>query len=192
VRSHVSDYGNTKNNAIFVFADSRDYLSEKFDDDPPIYFSHNDFVWSAAHDNVLLGMGKKVVETLYRELTHGKELNTIAFGKPQLGTFEFATCLLQQRRKDGYCINRAPETILRGRFPESDIRGTNQFNANSKNEWYPIIVRTGVFKEGPLLAYKPMATVDTVLDAVKHGMKREFQQKDESGYKEPCLAGFRN
>ncbi|KAF8856454.1 HAD-superfamily hydrolase [Acephala macrosclerotiorum] len=198
--SRKRNYGETKIEAIFVFADSRDWagdiqimldlamskggyigtLSETFDEGPPIYFSHNDIVWSAAHDNVRLGMGalRKMVEMLFKDLTKGKELETIAFGKPQIGTFEFATRLLQQWRKDEHRINRPPETVyFVGDTPESDIRGTNQFNAKSKNEWYSILVRTGVFQEGTKPAYQPKITVDTVLDAVKHGMKREFSKK---------------
>jgi ribonucleotide monophosphatase NagD (HAD superfamily) len=155
-------------------------VSETFDEGPPIYFSHNDMVWSAAHDNVRIGMGalRKTVETLFKDLTKGKELETIAFGKPQIGTFEFATRLLQQWRKDEHRINRPPETVyFVGDTPESDIRGTNQFNEKSKNEWYSILVKTGVYQEGTEPAYKPKATVETVLDAVKHGMKREFSKK---------------
>ncbi|ESZ95977.1 putative Uncharacterized CDP-alcohol phosphatidyltransferase class-I family protein C22A12.08c [Sclerotinia borealis F-4128] len=194
------DYSKIKIEAIFVFADSRDWasdvqimldlamskggyigtLSETFDEGPPIYFSHNDIVWSAAHDNVRLGMGalRKITEMLFKDLTKGKELETIAFGKPQIGTFEFATRLLQQWRKDEHCCNRPPETVyFVGDTPESDIRGTNQFNEKAKNEWYSILVRTGVYQEGTEPAYKPKVTVDTVLDAVKHGMKREFSKK---------------
>jgi ribonucleotide monophosphatase NagD (HAD superfamily) len=87
-------------------------LSETFEEGPVICFSHNDNVWSAAHDNVRLGMGalRKVVKMFFKNLTKGKELKTIAFGKPQIGTFEFATRLLQQWRKDEYRINRPPET----------------------------------------------------------------------------------
>jgi hypothetical protein len=64
----MRDYGHTKIDAIFVFADSRDWagdcqiipdlamskggyigtLSETFNEGPPIYFPHNDVVWSAA------------------------------------------------------------------------------------------------------------------------------------------------
>jgi ribonucleotide monophosphatase NagD (HAD superfamily) len=155
-------------------------LSETFEEGPLIYFSHNDIVWSAAHDNVRLGMGalRKIVKMLFKDLTKGKELKTIAFGKPQLGTFEFATRLLQQWRQDEYRINRPPETVyFVGDTPESDIHGTNQFNERSKNEWYSLLVRTGVFQEGTQPAYTPKITVDTVLDAVKHGMKREFDKK---------------
>lgn len=167
-------------------------LSETFDKGPPIYFSHNDIVWSAAHENVRLGMGalRKVVKTLFSDLTHGKELNTIAYGKPQIGTFEFAIRLLQQWRKDEYRINRALETIyFVGDNPKSDIKGTNQFNTKSKDEWYSILVRTGVFKEGTQPAYKPMATVDTVLDAVNHGMKREFKKRMKAATKNLVLQG---
>jgi len=157
-------------------------LSETFDEGPPIFFSHNDIVWSAAHDNVRLGMGalRKMVETLFKDLTKGKELETVAFGKPQIGTFEFATRLLQQWRKDEHCINRPPETVyFVGDTPESDIRGTNQFNEKSKNTWYSILVRTGVFQEGTEPTYKPMVTVNTVLDAVNHGIKREMAHKSK-------------
>jgi hypothetical protein len=50
---------------------------------PPIYFSYNGIVWSVAHDNVRLGMGalRRMVETLFKDLTTCKELDTIAFGK---------------------------------------------------------------------------------------------------------------
>ncbi|OWP04404.1 hypothetical protein B2J93_7947 [Marssonina coronariae] len=198
--SRKRNYGETKIEAIFVFADSREWagdiqimldlamskggyigtLSETFDEGPPIYFSHNDIVWSAAHDNVRLGMGalRKMVEMLFKDLTKGKELETIAFGKPQIGTFEFATRLLQQWRKDEHRINRPPETVyFVGDTPESDIRGTNQFNAKAKNDWYSILVKTGVYQEGTEPAYVPRVTVDTVLDAVRHGIEREMTTK---------------
>lgn len=201
-RSKIRNFRKTKIEAIFVFADSRDWAgdiqiildiamsingyigtrSETFDEGPPIYFSHNDIVWSAAHEHVRIGMGalRKTVENLFREVTKGKELNTIAFGKPQIGTFEFATRLLRQWRKDEHRINAAPDTVyFVGDTPESDIKGTNEFNEKAKNEWYSILVRTGVFQEGTEPAYKPMATVDTVLDAVKHGMQREFEKRQK-------------
>jgi HAD superfamily hydrolase (TIGR01456 family) len=154
-------------------------LSETFDEGPPIYFSHSDIVWSAAHNNVRLGMGalRRIIEILFKDLT-GKELETIAFGKPQIGTFEFATRLLQQWRKDEHHINSPPETVyFVGDTPESDIKGTNQYNEKAKNTWYSILVRTGVYQEGTEPAYKPRVIVDTVLDAVKHGMEREFKKK---------------
>lgn len=194
-RSRKRNMRRTKIEAIFVFADSRDWagdiqiildlaqsingyigtVSDTKDEGPPIYFSHNDVVWSAAHDHVRLGMGalRKMVEMLFFEL-HGKELETIAFGKPQIGTFEFATRLLQQWRKDEHHIDAPPDTVyFVGDTPESDIRGTNQYNEKAKNEWYSILVKTGVYQEGTEPAYKPKATVAHVLEAVKHGIERE-------------------
>ena len=158
-------------------------LSETFDEGPPIYFSHSDIVWSAAHDNVRLGMGalRKTVEILFKDVTKGKELETIAFGKPQIGTFEFATRLLKQWRKDEHHINRPPDTVyFVGDTPESDIRGTNRFNEKANNDWYSILVQTGVYQTGTEPAYKPKMTVNTVLDAVKHGIEREMTKKAKS------------
>ena len=211
------DLSKVRIEAVFVFADSRDWagdcqimldvamskngylgtLSETFDEGPPIYFSHNDIVWSAAHQNVRLGMGalRKMLETLFKDVTKGKELETIAFGKPQIGTFEFATRLLRQWRKDEHGIDKAPETVyFVGDTPESDIRGTNNFNKKAKNDWYSILVGTGVWKEGTEPAYKPRMTVKDVKEAVRFGMEREFGKLGKSktidlGYTNKGLAG---
>ncbi|KAL9132155.1 MAG: hypothetical protein Q9217_000089 [Psora testacea] len=155
--SRVRNFGEQEINAIFVFADSREWAgdqqiildllmskhgrlgtrSETSDEGPPIYFSHNDIVWSTSHDLTRLGMG-----ALH---THG--------------------------------INKPPETVyFVGDTPESDIRGTNEYNdsAVSENIWYSILVRTGVFREGTKPTFMPKATVDNVLEAVKHGIHREM------------------
>lgn len=187
-----------------MFADSRDWAgdqqiildllmsvkgrlgtrSETFDEGPPIFFSHNDIVWSASHQLTRLGMGalRASLEAMFKAITD-KELKSTAFGKPQIGTFQFATRLLQQWRKDTHGIDFPPATVyFVGDTPESDIRGTNEYNESplSENTWYSILVRTGVFQEGTKPRFAPKATVDTVLDAVKHGMKREMQKSMKS------------
>jgi HAD superfamily hydrolase (TIGR01456 family) len=196
--SRLRNYGEVDIEAVFVFADSRDWAgdqqiildlcmskngrlgtrSETFDEGPPVFFSHNDVIWATSHDFARIGMGalRASLEAMFRAIT-GKELKTIAFGKPQLGTFQFATKLLQQWRKDTHGINSPPDTVyFVGDTPESDIRGTNEFDESdaSQNNWYSILVRTGVFKEGTMPRYMPKMTVDNVLEAVKHGMQREF------------------
>ncbi|KAI4115023.1 MAG: hypothetical protein LQ345_004299 [Seirophora villosa] len=198
--SRARNFGETEISAIFVFADSRDWAgdqqiildvlmskhgrlgtrSESFDEGPPIFFSHNDIVWSTSHQLTRLGMGalRASLEAMYKAMT-GKELMSTAFGKPQIGTFQFATRLLQQWRKDTHGINAPPRTVyFVGDTPESDIRGTNEFNASdqSENQWYSILVRTGVFQEGTKPAFQPNATVDNVLEAVKHGIQREVDR----------------
>ncbi|ERT01319.1 uncharacterized protein SPSK_07481 [Sporothrix schenckii 1099-18] len=190
--------------AVFVFADSRDWASdlqiildiamskggrletrsETFDEGPPIYFSHSDVVWSAAHEHVRLGMGalRRIVETVFAEVTGGKTLTTHAFGKPQVSTFEFATRLLQQWRaaQHGLVASSRPlDTVyFVGDTPESDIRGTNAMDARSKTtSWYSVLVKTGVYQDGTEPAYTPKAVVPTVLDAVHHGIEREMQRR---------------
>jgi HAD superfamily hydrolase (TIGR01456 family) len=198
--SKKRNYGEIDIEAVFVFADSRDWAgdsqiildlcmskngrlgtrSETFDEGPPVYFSHNDVVWATSHSYSRIGMGalRASLEAMFKALT-GKEMKTIAFGKPQLGTFQFATRLLQQWRKDTHGINQPLDTVyFVGDTPESDIRGTNEFDESGKapTSWYSILVRTGVFREGTRPAYMPKMTVDNVLEAVKHGMKREFDK----------------
>ena len=195
--SKIRNYGRVKIDAIFVFADSRDWAgdqqiildllmskggylgtrSETYDEGPPVFFSHNDVVWSASHDLTRLGMGalRLSLEAMYKAMT-SKELNTTAFGKPQIGTFQFATRLLKQWRKDTHGIDAPPETVyFVGDTPESDIRGTNEFNKQAENQWYSILVRTGVFQEGTKPKFTPEATVDNVLEAVLHGIEREHK-----------------
>ncbi|KAI0006857.1 HAD-superfamily hydrolase [Xylariaceae sp. FL0662B] len=213
--SKERDFSKVTIEAIFVFADSRDWagdlqiiidlamskggrigtLSETYDEGPPIYFSHNDVVWSAAHDNVRLGMGalRGIVEYTFKEVTKGKTLETHAFGKPQIGTFEFATRLLKRWRKNEHRLNAAPNTVyFVGDTPESDIRGTNQFNEKAENDWYSILVKTGVYQDGTEPSYKPRVTVNTVLDAVNHGIEREMRRRKEKAERsqQPKLANL--
>jgi HAD superfamily hydrolase (TIGR01456 family) len=199
--SRLRNYGEVEIEAVFVFADSRDWAgdqqiildlcmskngrlgtrSETSDEGPPVFFSHNDVIWATNHSFSRIGLGalRASLEAMFKAIT-GKELKTVAFGKPQLGTFQFATRLLQQWRKDTHGINQPPDTVyFVGDTPESDIRGTNEFDESDKtdNTWYSILVRTGVFQQGTKPAYQPKMTVDNVLEAVKHGMQREFNKQ---------------
>jgi HAD superfamily hydrolase (TIGR01456 family) len=195
--SRVWNFAEIEIEAIFVFADSRDWASDQqiildllmskrgrlgtrsecFEEGPPVFFSHNDVVWSASHDLSRIGMGalRVSLEAMFKAIT-GKELKTTAFGKPQIGTFQFATRLLQQWRKDTHGINSPPDTVyFVGDTPESDVQGTNEFSKRAENTWYSVLVRTGVFREGTTPRFLPRATVDNVLEAVKHGMMREYR-----------------
>ncbi|KAF2452164.1 HAD-superfamily hydrolase [Karstenula rhodostoma CBS 690.94] len=196
--SRARNFAEVKIEAIFVFADSRDWASDQqiildllmskggylgtrsatFDEGPPVYFSHNDVVWSAGHDLTRIGMGalRVSLEAMFKAVT-GKDLKTTAFGKPQIGTFQFATRLLQQWRKESHGIDSPPDTVyFVGDTPESDIRGTNEYNEQSDNSWYSILVETGVYQKGSKPRFQPKATVENVLDAVKHGIEREYKK----------------
>ncbi|KAI5205688.1 HAD superfamily hydrolase-like protein [Aureobasidium subglaciale] len=197
--SRTRDFTNVKIEAIFVFADSRDWAgdqqiildllmskggvlgtrSETLEEGPPVYFSHNDVIWSASHEHTRLGMGalRVSLEAMYKAVT-GKDLETVAFGKPQIGTFQFATRLLQHWRKSTHGINAPPDTVyFVGDTPESDIRGTNEFNKVAEQNWYSILVETGVYEHGTTPRFEPKATVPNVLDAVMHGIERERQKQ---------------
>ncbi|KAJ5834933.1 HAD-superfamily hydrolase subfamily IIA CECR5 [Penicillium robsamsonii] len=193
--SRLLDLDKVRIEAIFVFADSRDWAgdqqiildclmtkdgwlntrSETFTEGPPVFFSHTDVVWSTSHEHSRLGMGalRASLEAVYTVLT-GKDLNTIAFGKPQIGTYEFATRLLQKWRKDSCGIDKSPSTVyFIGDTPESDIRGTNEFNKTAENDWFSILVKTGVYQDGAVPRYPPRKTCDNVFDAVKFAIERE-------------------
>lgn len=202
---NLLERGDLKNvviEAIFVFADSRDWAgdlqiildiamskggrletrSETFDEYPPIYFSHNDVVWSAGHEHPRLGMGalRQIVESTFSSVTGGKKLVTHAFGKPQIPTFQFATRLLKQWRANRHGLSEGtpPKTVyFVGDTPESDIQGTNLMDEWSEEEWYSILVKTGIYQDGTEPAFKPKATVTTVLDAVNHGIEREMARR---------------
>ncbi|KAL9611464.1 MAG: hypothetical protein Q9167_003901 [Letrouitia subvulpina] len=193
----IRNFDETEIEAVLVFADSRDWAGDQqiildimmskksrlwttsntFDEGPPLFFAHNDLVWSTSHQSSRLGMGafRNSVEAMFKRMTE-KDLKSTAFGKPQIGTFQFAAKLLKQWRKDVHGIDAPPQTVyFVGDTPESDIRGTNEFNESklSENQWFSILVRTGVFQEGTKSQFTPNATVDNVLEAVKYGMKRE-------------------
>ncbi|KAG6058050.1 hypothetical protein E4U17_000554 [Claviceps sp. LM77 group G4] len=206
--SRVRDFDEVTIDAVFVFADSRDWAgdiqimldlamskggrlatrSETFDEGPPVYFSHNDVVWSAAHEHVRLGMGalRRMFEVTFHDLTKGKgKLNTHAFGKPQVPTFQFASRLMKQWRHAEHGISEAPNTVyFVGDTPESDIRGTNAVNKTAENDWYSILVKTGVYQDGTEPAYKPRIIVNNVLDAVNHGIQREMRKKVSKSLKQ--------
>jgi len=105
-------------------------MSETFDEGPPIYFSHNDIVWATDFDLNRLGMGalRVMIEALYKKRT-GKTLNTAtSFGKPQIGTFRYATKVLEQWRKDVFGEEGPPQTVyFVGDTPESGIKITRLF-----------------------------------------------------------------
>ncbi|KAJ5212060.1 uncharacterized protein N7498_003706 [Penicillium cinerascens] len=185
--------------AVFVFADSRDWAgdqqiildvlmtqhgqlntrSETFDEGPPVYFSHNDVLWSTSHEHSRIGMGalRASLEALYKAVTGGKELKTVAFGKPQMGTFAFATRLLQEWRSETCGIDKPPATVyFFGDTPESDIRGTNEFNRSSEIEWYSVLVATGVWQEGTIPRFPPRKICKNIFEGVKFAIDREAQK----------------
>lgn len=197
--SKVLDLDTLRIDAIFVFADSRDWAGDQqiildclmtkngnlrersptYNEGPPVFFSHNDVVWATSHQHCRLGMGalRASLEAMYKAVT-GKILTTTAFGKPQLGTYEFAMRLLQEWRKEVHNIDNPPRTVyFVGDTPESDIAGTNKYNEISEADWHSILVKTGVYQDGTTPSHPAHQTCSTVLDAVKYAVDRELGNK---------------
>jgi ribonucleotide monophosphatase NagD (HAD superfamily) len=129
-----------------------------------------------------MGALRASLEAVYGALT-GKDLNTIAFGKPQIGTYKFATRLLQKWRSDSCGINKAPSTVyFIGDTPESDIRGTNEFNETTDNDWFSILVKTGVYQDGTVPRYPPRKTCQDVFEAVKFAIEREHNKPHKGSF----------
>ncbi|KAG7427050.1 Uncharacterized protein Forpi1262_v012095 [Fusarium oxysporum f. sp. raphani] len=175
--SRERDFSDVIIDAVFVFADSRDWAG-----DIQIML---DVAMSKGGRLGTRSMGalRRMFEVTFKDLTGGNGvLHTHAFGKPQVSTFEFASRLMGQWRQTEHGLVAPPETVyFVGDTPESDIRGTNAVNKVADNDWYSILVKTGVYQEGTEPAYKPRVTVENVLDAVNHGIKREMDKKAAKG-----------
>lgn len=73
-----------------------------------------------------------MIEALYTQAT-GKTLDTVSYGKPQKGTFDDAMKVLKQWREDLGRDTKPPKTVyFVGDTPESDIRGTNEYDKHSE------------------------------------------------------------
>ena len=127
--SRERDFSKTNIEAILVFADSREWaadqqiilellmskngvmgtVSESFEEGPPIYFAHSDFVWATNYNLSRYGMGalQVTISALYKNHT-GKELTVNRFGKPHKDTFKYATKVLKRWRQDTYGSHFSP------------------------------------------------------------------------------------
>lgn len=78
-------------------------------------------------------------------------------------------------------MNEAPKTVyFVGDTPESDIRGTNEFDQISDESWFSILVKTGVYQEGTIPRFPPKKTCGNVLEAVKFAVEREVGRNAHS------------
>lgn len=105
------DFSKIKIDAIFVFADSRDWAgdqqiildlltskggymgtqSKTFEEGPPIFFSNPDILWATPNVLPRYGMGalRMCIEALYKEATGGKPFKCTQLGKPVSLFFAF-------------------------------------------------------------------------------------------------------
>lgn len=87
---------------------------------------------------------------------------------------------MQKWRRDSCGIDKPPSTVyFIGDTPESDIRGTNEFNETTENDWFSILVKTGVYQDDIIPPYLPKKTCDNVFEAVKFAMEREHMKSSK-------------
>ena len=74
-------------------------------------------------------------------------------------------------------IDKPPSTVyFVGDTPESDIRGTNEFNEISDMDWFSILVKTGVYEDGNTPSVDPRKICNNIYDAVKFAVEREHEK----------------
>lgn len=149
------DFSKVNIDAILVFADSRNWAadqqiilelllsqkgrmgttSETFDEGPGLYFAHSDFVWATNYKLSRYGMGALQVSiaALYREHT-GKELVVTRFGKPQRGTFRFATKILTAWRKNLLDKHVKDQEVEDGERPALFISDSEESDSEEEDE----------------------------------------------------------
>ncbi|WFC99206.1 hypothetical protein MYAM1_001950 [Malassezia yamatoensis] len=142
---------------------------------PPIYFSHGDLLWGNDFSVPRLGQGafRFALESVWKQVTDGAELNATTFGKPEQLTYEYANELLHELLRhttENKNLSVAPENVwMIGDNPASDVMGANGFG------WSSALVRTGVWTDDQgAPAHKPTLIANNVKQAVEQIMKRTW------------------
>ncbi|KAK3694790.1 HAD-like domain-containing protein [Podospora appendiculata] len=158
------------------------------DNQPALYFSNADLLWSTGYALPRLGQGafQAAVAGVWRRITDGHELRRRVIGKPYGETYRFAERVLAAHRHELLrAISHHEPDVLRsvymvGDNPESDIAGANDFVSEAGTEWCSVLVGTGVWNpaarggEGVLKGrFKPRAVVRDVREAVAWALERE-------------------
>ncbi|KAH6630411.1 HAD-like domain-containing protein [Chaetomium sp. MPI-SDFR-AT-0129] len=173
------------------------------DNQPPLYFSNADLLWSAGYHLPRLGQGafQAALVGLWARLTGGAELRRRCIGKPFGETYRFAERVLGRYRR-GVLRGMAAETdrvdkegggegggeagdnvaalervYMVGDNPESDIAGANGYESENGTDWVSVLVKTGVWSEGRSGklegVFQPKVVVDDVMAAVKWALRKE-------------------
>ncbi|KAJ3206827.1 hypothetical protein HDU82_004281 [Entophlyctis luteolus] len=130
----------------------------------PVYFSNGDFVWS---NNLPLtrfaqGSFRHALEGVYSRLS-GKRLEYIMYGKPHKSTYDFAKKAIDKHAAELYgpeAANIQRKYFGIGDNPESDIAGANGAG------WTSVLVKTGVYDEGPHEANVLVEDVEQAVEAI--------------------------
>ncbi|KAI0476243.1 putative HAD superfamily hydrolase [Xylariaceae sp. FL0804] len=137
---------------------------------PGLYFSNPDVIWSAAYPFPRLGQGafKAAVKGVWRSLLRptpsdsDPDLHHIQFGKPHTVTYRYAERVLEAyrtkmfKKEQAVGDESAPPPLRRiwmvGDNPASDIRGARRASKRNVSEgtglnWLSALVKTGVYSD---------------------------------------------
>ncbi|KAI5295619.1 hypothetical protein KEM52_000807 [Ascosphaera acerosa] len=145
--------------------------STTFGEGPRLYFAHRDQAYIADHQYPRLGLGafKQYLQTTFTCLTR-RHLDITVLGKPEPAIFQLADGMLADHRQRHHGLTTAPQTVyFVGHSPESDVRGTNEYDASatSQSVWRSVLVGTGSYEPGTLPEVRPYRVERTVADAVQ-------------------------
>lgn len=166
---------------------------------PRVYLSNPDLIWSTAWHQPRLGMGafNHALARVWEEVTDGAEMFPIMLGKPNSMAYSFAEAVLNNERLEHFTqAGSPPNTSLAraymvGDNPQSDIRGANNYVSERGTAWNSILVRTGLSESlnksrsqesgsddpvpmpSPKTLQNPTAIADDVREAVRWALKNE-------------------
>ncbi len=159
------------------------------DGQPKLIFSNPDLFWANSYPQPRLGQGgfRAALQGIWNEVTDGAELPKLVIGKPTRTTYLYAERVLQKHRAEllglkHEALGPLKKVYMVGDNPESDIRGTNEFNSPEGTEWESVLVTTGVWREGGKPKYKPKIILNDVREAVKWGLRRQGYAFDEKEF----------
>ena len=109
------------------------------------------------------GMFIEALKAVHNNRSPNIKFSYTQYGKPTIGTYQYADNLLKHLFNQKTNINQKPQVIMVGDNPDSDIQGANNFG------WKSALVKTGIYNKGEP-NHKPSIIVDNVLKAVEWGL----------------------
>lgn len=162
-------------------------------DQPRVYLSNPDLIWSTAWHRPRLGMGafNEALAAVWKQVTNGAAMFPQLLGKPNPMAYAAAEAVLSSERLERFArmdyLPNAPleRVYMVGDNPMSDILGANSYSSPEGTLWNSILVCTGLSERynrnsaskipiPPLYKLQnPSAVANDVREAVRWGLKNE-------------------
>lgn len=119
---------------------------------PRVYLSNPDLIWSTAWHRPRLGMGafNEALAAVWKQVTNGADMFPKMLGKPNPMAYAAAEEVLNNERLERFArmdyLPNAPleRVYMVGDNPMSDIRGANSYQSPNATLWNSILVCTGL------------------------------------------------